>query len=208
MRPTICRCRCIYVCMHVVRAYDRNGRSYTDENTQAPPSHHHDHHHTNPPNQPPPPFPKKLQDEPAAGLFVPVKIGLTKEAELLNGRLAMVRVVGMWRGRGRGCVHMSRSKYPTKSPIHPPHKIPTITARADGARRHVRRHRPGPAHGHRPGPRRAAAQGLKASTPKSNGFIHPSSAFPLSGSQRFDAAPPCRACISDWARPLTGMVRG
>lgn len=30
------------------------------------------------------------QDEPAAGLFVPFKLGLTKEAELLNGRLAMV----------------------------------------------------------------------------------------------------------------------
>ena len=27
------------------------------------------------------------KDEPAAGLFVPVKPGLTKEAELLNGRI-------------------------------------------------------------------------------------------------------------------------
>lgn len=35
------------------------------------------------------------KDEPAAGLFVPVKIGLTKEAELLNGRLAMLGLTAL-----------------------------------------------------------------------------------------------------------------
>ncbi len=35
------------------------------------------------------------KDEPAAGLFVPVRFGLTKEAELLNGRLAMLGLVAL-----------------------------------------------------------------------------------------------------------------
>jgi hypothetical protein len=41
------------------------------------------------------PFEKLLlepgeKDEPAAGLFVPLRPGLTRDAELLNGRLAML----------------------------------------------------------------------------------------------------------------------
>ena len=38
-------------------------------------------------------LPDGEKDVPAAGIFVPIKLGLTPEAELLNGRLSMLGLI-------------------------------------------------------------------------------------------------------------------